>query len=139
MSEMKLRLGAKALHPKVRRGAITVAEENTPKISPNTFFDTTGDITIGEFVEISSGVQVITHKHHWNHSRGLRKEIQTVEAVDLEIGKDAFIGIDALLIGVREIGEGAVIGARAVVTNDVPAFEVWAGNPARKMGERRDA
>ena len=29
------------------------------------------------------------------------------------------------------IGKGAIIGANAVVTKDVPAYEIWAGNPAR--------
>lgn len=34
------------------------------------------------------------------------------------------------------VGDGAVIGANAVVTQSVPAREVWAGNPARKVGFR---
>ena len=34
------------------------------------------------------------------------------------------------------IGDGAIIGIGAVVTHDVPAWEVWAGNPARKIGRR---
>ncbi len=40
-----------------------------------------------------------------------------------------------ILAGVR-IGRGAVVGAGAVVTKDVPAYEVHAGVPARKIGER---
>ena len=34
------------------------------------------------------------------------------------------------------IGDGAIIAAGAVVTKDVPAFEVWAGTPAKKMRDR---
>lgn len=37
------------------------------------------------------------------------------------------------------VGEGAIVGAGAVVTRDIPPWEVWAGNPARKVGERRAA
>jgi galactoside O-acetyltransferase len=37
-----------------------------------------------------------------------------------------------------EIGEGALVGAGAVVTKNVPAWEIWAGVPARKIGERED-
>ena len=34
------------------------------------------------------------------------------------------------------IGLGAVVGAGAVVTKSVPAYEIWAGVPARKIGQR---
>jgi carbonic anhydrase/acetyltransferase-like protein (isoleucine patch superfamily) len=37
--------------------------------------------------------------------------------------------------GVR-IGRGAIVGAGAVVTKDVPPYEIYAGVPARKIGER---
>ena len=34
------------------------------------------------------------------------------------------------------IGNGAVIGAGAVVSKDIPDYEIWGGNPAKKVGER---
>lgn len=37
------------------------------------------------------------------------------------------------------IGAGAVVGANAVVLESVPAWEIWAGNPAKRVGERSDA
>jgi acetyltransferase-like isoleucine patch superfamily enzyme len=52
------------------------------------------------------------------------------------IGDDAWIGVGAVVMQGRSIGRGAVIGANAVVTKDVPAYEVWVGIPARKVGER---
>ena len=36
-----------------------------------------------------------------------------------------------------EIGENAIIGAQSVVTKDVPANVIFAGNPARKIGVRK--
>ena len=46
------------------------------------------------------------------------------------IKKGASIGSGTVLLPVT-IGEGAIIGAGSVVTKDIPAKEVWAGNPAR--------
>jgi len=59
-----------------------------------------------------------------------------VEPVSLTIAPDAFIGINAIILGVGRIGKGAIIGAGAVLTKDVPDYEVWVGNPARKIRER---
>ena len=45
-------------------------------------------------------------------------------------------GINATILPYVVIGEGARIGAGAVVTKNVPAGEIWAGNPARPMPAR---
>lgn len=50
------------------------------------------------------------------------------------VGDTVWIGARALLIGDVDIGPGAIIGAAAVVTGRVPAFTVYAGNPARQVG-----
>ncbi len=47
------------------------------------------------------------------------------------IGNDVWIGYEALVLSGVHIGDGAVIGARAVVTKDVPPYAVAVGNPAR--------
>jgi len=101
-------------------------------------FDLTGNITIGQHTEISKYVHFFTHKHNWQESRRLRKDNQRIEAVDLIIDGDVFIGESALIITVRHIGQGAVVGAGSVLTKDVPEYEIWAGNPAVKIGERND-
>ncbi len=57
-----------------------------------------------------------------------------------KIGKYAYVGMGANVVAAKKgepmrcIGEGAVIGAGAVVTHDVPAGETWVGNPARRIG-----
>lgn len=50
---------------------------------------------------------------------------------DTVVGNDVWIGYDALIMPGVHIGNGAVVGTRAVVTKDVPAYAVVAGNPAR--------
>lgn len=51
----------------------------------------------------------------------------------IRIRDRAWIGAGAIILQGVEIGEGAVIGAGSVVTKSVPAGEVWAGNPARRI------
>lgn len=105
-------------------------------IHPSAEIDLTANVLLSEHAVITQGVKIFTHKHLWNHSRRLRDEIEQIETVPLLIGPDVYIGTDAMILAVSEIGEGAIIGAGAVVTKDVPPFEVWAGNPARKINER---
>lgn len=57
---------------------------------------------------------------------------------DTVVGHDVWIGMDALVMPGVRIGHGAVIGARAVVTRDVPDYAVVAGNPARVVRRRYD-
>jgi acetyltransferase-like isoleucine patch superfamily enzyme len=100
--------------------------------------DRSGNITIGDYVSISDGVKILTHKHDYRHSRGLRKHIQKVYPIDLTIGDDAFIGENATIVSVNSIGKGVIIGVGSVVTKNIPDFEIWAGNPAIKIGKRQE-
>lgn len=54
----------------------------------------------------------------------------------VQIGHDVWIGHGAIVLPGRNVGVGAVIAAGAVVTKDVPAFAVAAGNPARVIRQR---
>ena len=58
---------------------------------------------------------------------------------DMTIGNDVWIGFGATLMPGISVGDGAIIGARAVVTEDVPPYAVVAGNPARVTRMRFDA
>lgn len=49
----------------------------------------------------------------------------------------ASIGAGSIIIPGTIIGHGSLIGAGSIVTKNVPPYEVWAGNPARKLRERR--
>jgi serine acetyltransferase len=54
------------------------------------------------------------------------------------IGNDVWIGDCALVKAGVTIGDGAVIGMGSVVTKDIPPYEIWAGNPARRIKVRFD-
>lgn len=54
------------------------------------------------------------------------------------IGNDVWIGFEALILAGVSIGDGAIIGSRAVVTKDVPSYTIAAGVPARPIRKRFD-
>ena len=58
---------------------------------------------------------------------------------DIIIGNDVWIGFEAVILAGVTIGDGAIIGTRAVVTKDVPAYTVAGGVPAKPIRKRFDA
>jgi acetyltransferase-like isoleucine patch superfamily enzyme len=56
---------------------------------------------------------------------------------DVTIGDDVWLGAGAIILPGVTIADGAVIGAGSVVTRSIAAYEIWAGNPATKIGERK--
>ena len=55
---------------------------------------------------------------------------------DIVIGNDVWIGYEALILSGVTIGDGAIIGARAVVTKDVPPYTIAGGVPAKAIRKR---
>ena len=58
---------------------------------------------------------------------------------DIIISNDVWIGFEAVIMAGVHIGDGAIIGARAVVTKDVPSYTIVGGVPAREIRKRFDA
>lgn len=57
---------------------------------------------------------------------------------DTVIGNDVWIGMEAVILPGVTIGDGAIIAAKAVVSHDVPAYAIVAGNPAKVVKARFD-
>ncbi|WP_251862261.1 CatB-related O-acetyltransferase [Clostridium sp. Marseille-Q2269] len=55
---------------------------------------------------------------------------------DIVIGNDVWIGYEAIIMSGVKIGDGAIIGTRAVVTRDVPPYNIVAGVPAKTIKKR---
>lgn len=55
---------------------------------------------------------------------------------DTVIGNDVWIGYDALIMPGVKIGNGAIVSSRSVVTNDIPAYAIAGGNPAKVIKSR---
>jgi virginiamycin A acetyltransferase len=96
---------------------------------------------IGRYCSIAHGVRIVNHNHplsfkgtsglFFNPAWGLCDR-WLVDQQSLEVGNDVWIGANAVILPeVNSIGDGAVIGAGAVVNRDVPPYAVVLGNPAR--------
>lgn len=90
-----------------------------------TFFGR-GGITIGDDVFIGPKVNLITINHDPNPENR-----SATYGRPIVIEDKVWIGINATILPGVKIGKGAIVGAGSVVTKDVPAMAVVAGNPAR--------
>ena len=95
-------------------------------VSINPYFKcmSAGNVYIEDYARIAIGVSVITNNHDYYD-----RDVLTVE--DVHIGKNAWIGANAVILPGVTVGENAVVGAGSVVTHDVEPNTVVAGNPAR--------
>ncbi len=94
------------------------------------------NVSIGRYTMLAPRVAIVGADHAMDAAGTPMIFAGRPEQVPTVIGDDAWIGVGAVVMQGRTIGRGAVIGANAVVTKDVPPYEVWVGIPARKVGER---
>lgn len=90
-------------------------------------------LTIGRRVVINDGVTIFTASHDVNSASFQHTYGEVV------IGDYVWIATGASIMPGVTIGRGAVVGAFAVVTKDVPELSVVGGNPAREIKRRASA
>ncbi len=112
------------------RGGVQIISPKRTFIGEGVIFDTNypQDIFIEEGVRLTSGVKIVTHFMNPNTGSYDRGKVH--------ICKGAYLGMNTLVVKPVTIGERAIIGAGSVVTKDIPANEVWAGNPAKFIRKR---
>lgn len=88
-------------------------------------------IIIRENVCINDGVKLLTGTHD------VQDPDWSLVIKPIEIGSNVWIAIDAIILPGVKIGEGAIVGAGAVVAKDVEAYSIVIGNPARPLSKKR--
>jgi acetyltransferase-like isoleucine patch superfamily enzyme len=111
-------------------GCSAISIGSFTRIGGHCRMDATAPITIGQQVSIAPDVSIITTSHQIG-DRSRRAGKVVAEAVVVQDG--AWVGANAMLMPGVTIGTGSVVGAGAVVQDDVPPNTIVAGSPARPV------
>ena len=95
-----------------------------------------GPLKIGNNVMMGPNVTILTHTHNIERT-DIPMGQQGMRVAEVVIGNDVWIGMRVVIMPGVKIGNGAVIGAGAVVTKDVPDFAVVGGVPAKIIKYRK--
>lgn len=126
-------------------------------ISPDAVFSNPERITLGEGVRIGSrchiwaghatatieigddclfGPEVMVTAATYRFNDGHPVTRQKMDEDDVVIGRDVWLGTRAIVLPGSRIGDGAIIGAGALVKGEIPSMTIAAGQPARVVGMR---
>lgn len=94
-------------------------------------------VTIGNNVEITRGVVIITHDYAWSVIKQLTGEIIGSRG-KVVIGDNVFIGMNTVILQGITVGDNVIIGANSLVNRDIPSNCVAAGNPIKVIGNVKD-
>lgn len=87
------------------------------------------EITIGDNCNFANNLVIVDH----NHKIGEKGVIEGFESAPVKIGSNVWCGANVTILQGVEIGDGSVVAAGAVVTKNIPSYELWGGVPAKKM------
>jgi len=150
-------------HPRIVVGEYSyyhnfeIVEDYAGLLAPYLFPLSLDKLIIGKFVQIAHGVRFISssanHKMSgfstypfMNFMMTSDTKSEDITAMfkqaknrgDTVVGNDVWIGLEATIMARVKIGDGAIIGAKSVVTKDVPPYTIVGGNPAKVIKKRFD-
>jgi acetyltransferase-like isoleucine patch superfamily enzyme len=92
-------------------------------------------IELGDRVQIGSNVSVVDTDFHPLTPEDRARDFNAGTAAPIVIEDKVFVGMDSLILKGVTVGEGSVVGAGSVVSQDVPPRTVVVGNPATVVRE----
>jgi virginiamycin A acetyltransferase len=145
-------------HPNIEVGAYTYYDDDSlpddyaAALAPYLFEGAPERLTIGKFCQIAKGVQCITASANhpmtgittypfgiFDPERFPTFRASLPRGEDTVIGHDCWLGREAMLMPGATLGNGVVVGARAVVRGAVPDYAIVLGNPAKVVRMRFSA
>jgi len=102
-------------------------------IGEDCWIDNLDQVTIGDNACLSQGVYLCTGNHDW------KDPAFALRTAPIRIGAGAWVAARASLAPGVSVGECAIAGFGAVVTREIPPFEIHAGNPAKPVANRATA
>lgn len=107
---------------------LTMDEQSA--IGPNVMVYAMGPIKLGYHAIVSQGAHLCGGTHD------IDDPLRPLVTRPIVIGPEAWIAAEAFVGPGVTVGEGAVLGARGVITKDMAAWTVYAGNPAKPLRQR---
>ena len=96
-------------------------------------------LTVDDYLMMGEDVMIIGGGHRFDDIEKPMGEQGAKEKTELNVASDVWIGARAMILpGCKRIGHGAIIGAGAVVTKDVPDYAIMGGNPAQVIRYRNE-
>lgn len=96
-----------------------------------------GPLFIGDNVMMGPEVMIITSNHDFSRIDIPMNQQGSFPQKKVVIGNDVWIGTRAIILPGVKIGNGAIVGAGAIVTKDIPDYAIVGGNPARIIRYRK--
>lgn len=116
----------------LKKIGVTIGERTTIFDPRSTIIDETRPwmIKIGNDVQITAGVTILTHGYDWSVLKGVYGEVLGSSG-EVYIGNNVFIGMHSTILKGVHIGNNVIIGASSLVNKNIPDNCVAAGNPCK--------
>jgi acetyltransferase-like isoleucine patch superfamily enzyme len=105
-------------------------------IGPYNYIGCSGKITIGNNVMLAPRVSIYAENHVFDHPELLIRD-QGVEKKEVIIEDDCWLAANSIILAGVTIGQGSIVAAGSVVTENVPAYSLVAGVPAKFIKSRK--
>ena len=117
-------------------GSLSIAEGTWVGQYNNFRLAGSSQIRVGRDCLVSQFCSIVAANH--SIKRNARIKDQGIDAKNgsVVIGDDVWLGAGSTILPGVTVGNGAIVGANSVVSKDIPEYEIWAGMPAVKLGER---